>query len=155
MERFASSERSATVAADNISRRMPVKIIQPDGWKLPRGYSNGVLAPANSRALTIAGQIAWDPDQRLVGRGDFTAQFRQALLNVVTIVRAAGGEPQHLTQLTIFVTDKHKYIASQHQLAGVWREIVGSHYPAMALVEVRKLLEDGALVEIQGLAAID
>ena len=133
---------------------MSFQIIQPSGWKLPRGYSNGVLAPAGARLLTIAGQIAWDPDQRLVGRGDFAAQFRQALANVVAIVRCAGGEPQHLTQLTIFVTDKHKYVASTHQLAGVWRELVGQHYPAMSLVEVRKLLEDGALVEIQALAAI-
>jgi enamine deaminase RidA (YjgF/YER057c/UK114 family) len=133
---------------------MSTQVIQPDGWKLPRGYSNGVLSPAGARLLTIAGQIAWDGDQRLVGRGDFAAQFRQALANVVTIVRAAGGEPQNLTQLTIFVTDKQKYLASTHQLAGLWRELVGQHYPAMALVEVKKLLEDGALVEIQALAAI-
>ena len=124
------------------------------GWKAPRGYSNGVLAPAGARLLAVAGQVAWDADEQLVGRGDFAAQFRQALANVVAIVRAAGGEPSHLMQLTIFVTDTQRYAACTRELGATWKELVGRHYPAMALVQVAALLEEGAMVEIQALAAL-
>jgi len=133
---------------------MALEIVQPGGWKPPRGFSNGVLAPSSSRLLAIAGQVAWDAEQRLVGGADFVAQFRQALANVVAVVRAAGGEPEHLAQLTLFVTDKRRYLASTKELGRVWREVAGPHYPALALVEVAGLLEEGALVEIQGLAAL-
>ena len=130
------------------------EIVQPAGWKTPRGYANGVLAPAGSRTLYIAGQIAWDAEQRLVGGSDFAAQFRQALSNVLAVVDAAGGEPAHLASLTVFVKDKQAYLASSKALGALWRELVGRHYPAMALVEVSDLLEKGALVEIQAVAAI-
>ncbi len=133
---------------------MKLEPIQPPGWAAPKGYSNGVLAPAGSRLLAVAGQIAWDAEQRLVGRGDFPLQFRTALANVVAVVRAAGGGPEHLLQLTIFVTDKGAYLACTHELGAAWKELVGRHYPAMALVEVADLLEEGAQVEIQALAAL-
>jgi len=128
--------------------------VQPDGWPAPRGYANGIVAPAGARLCFVAGQIAWDARGRLVGAGDFAAQFRQALANVVAVVRAAGGGPEHLAQLTVFVTDKRLYTDSTRALGGIWREIAGTHYPAMALVEVAGLLEEGALVEIQGVAAL-
>jgi len=128
--------------------------VQPEGWEPPSGYSNGVLAPAGARILFVAGQIAWDADQVLVGKGDFVAQFRQALSNVLAVVDAAGGEPAHLASLTVFVKDKQAYLASSKALGALWRELVGRHYPAMALVEVSDLLEKGALVEIQAVAAI-
>lgn len=124
------------------------------GWKPAKGYSNGMLAPAGARMLAIAGQVAWDANEQLVGRGDFAAQFRQALSNVVAIVRAAGGAPEDLMSLTIFVVDTKAYVASTRELGGIWKELVGRHYPAMALVQVAALLEDGALLEIQGLAAL-
>lgn len=133
---------------------MPIEPIQPEGWAAPRGYHNGMLAPAGARLLFIAGQIAWDADQRLAGAGDFTAQFRQALANVVAVVRAAGGEPEHLVQLTVYVTDKAQYLASTRAVGAAWREVVGRHFPAMALVQVADLLEEGALVEIEGTAAL-
>jgi enamine deaminase RidA (YjgF/YER057c/UK114 family) len=133
---------------------MPIETIHPDGWTPPRGYANGILAPAGVRLLFVAGQIAWDAEQRLVGRGDFAAQFRQALANVVAVVRAAGGEPEHLVRLTIYVTDKRAYLAGLKQVGAAYREVVGAHYPAMALVQVADLLEEGALVEIEGTAAI-
>jgi enamine deaminase RidA (YjgF/YER057c/UK114 family) len=133
---------------------MKLEPIQPPGWAAPKGYSNGVLAPAGSRLLAVAGQIAWDAEQRLVGREDFALQFRTALANVVAVVRAAGGGPEHLLQLTIFVTDKRAYLACTRELGTAWKELVGRHYPAMALVEVADLLEEGALVEIQALAAL-
>jgi len=131
-----------------------LEVVQPEGWEPPSGYSNGVVAPAGARLLFVAGQIAWDADQVLVGKGDFAAQFRQALANVLSVVDAAGGEPAHLASLTVFVKDKSAYAASAKDLGAAWRELVGRHYPAMALVEVADLLEKDALVEIQAIAAI-
>jgi enamine deaminase RidA (YjgF/YER057c/UK114 family) len=128
--------------------------VQPDGWRAPRGYANGIVAPAGARLCFVAGQIAWDAAGRLVGPDDFAAQFSQALANVVAVVRAAGGGPEHLAQLTVFVTDKRLYLASTRELGLAWRAIVGTHYPTMALVVVAGLLEDGALVEIQGVAVV-
>ena len=133
---------------------MSLEPIVVPGWKPAVGYSNGMRAPSGARMLAIAGQVAWDAEQRLVGQGDFTVQFRQALANVVEVLRAAGGKPEHLMQLTIFVTDKRLYSASTQQLGALWKVLIGRHYPAIALVEVAALLEDGALIEIQGLAAI-
>ena len=133
---------------------MSLEPVDPEGWKPPKGYSNGMLAPAGARMLFVAGQVAWDAEARIVGEGDFAAQFRQALENVVAVVRAAGGQPGHLGQLTIFVTDVRQYERATRALGQIWRDVVGRHYPAMALVEVAGLLEEGALLEIQGLAAI-
>lgn len=131
------------------------RIVQPEGWAAPRGYSNGMLAPPGARMLFVAGQIAWDAEQRLVGAGDFPAQFRQALENVVAVVRAAGGEPTDLMKLTVYVTDKQAYIAGIREVGAAYREAVGKHFPAMALVEVADLLEEGAQVEIEAVAAIE
>jgi enamine deaminase RidA (YjgF/YER057c/UK114 family) len=140
-------------AMDEPATNGPRPITVP-GWKAPKGYANAVVAAPGARMLSIAGQVAWDAEQRLVGRGDFAAQFRQALANVLEALRAAGGAPEHLMQLTVFVTDKRQYLASAKQLGAAWKELCGRRYPAMALVEVAGLLEDGALVEIQGLAAL-
>ena len=128
---------------------MSLQPVQPEGWEPPSGYSNGMLAPAGARLVFVAGQIAWDADQTIVGKGDFAAQFRQALANVIAVVDAAGGEPAHLASLTVFVRDRRAYLASTAALGAIWRELVGRHYPAMALVEVAGLLEKDALVEIQ------
>ena len=131
-----------------------VRIVQPEGWEKPRGYSNGIAVDGQVRWLEIAGQVAWDPDQSMVGGGDFVAQFRQALANVITVVDAAGGAAAHLVSLTIYVKDKRAYLAEVEALGRVYRELMGKHFPSMALVEVADLLETGALVEIQGRAAI-
>jgi enamine deaminase RidA (YjgF/YER057c/UK114 family) len=133
---------------------MSLEPVQPAAWTAPRGYSNGVLAPAGARTLFVAGQIAWDARQRLVGAGDFVAQFAQALANVVEVVRAAGGGPEHVARLTIYVTDKRSYLTSSKELGAAYRGVMGRHFPAMSLVEVAALLEPGALVEIEGTAAI-
>ena len=127
--------------------------VQPDGWKAPRGYANGVVVAGASKLCFVAGQIAWDAEQRLVGRGDFSAQFRQALANAVAVVRAAGGAPESVVRLTIYVTDKRLYQERLKEVGAAYREILGRHYPAMALVQVADLLEDGALVEIEATAA--
>lgn len=133
---------------------MPLELVNPSDWRKPKGYSNAVVAPPGARLVFLAGQVAWDADERLVGAGDFARQFEQALANVLAALRAAGGEPQHLASLTIFVVDKQQYLATTQDLGAIWKRLVGRHYPAMALVQVGALLEAGALVEIQGLAAI-
>jgi enamine deaminase RidA (YjgF/YER057c/UK114 family) len=133
---------------------MKLDTVHPEGWEPPSGYANGIVVPAGARLLFVAGQIAWDADQVLVGRGDFVAQFRQALANVLAVVDAAGGAPEHLASVTVYVKDKQAYLASTRALGAAWRELVGRHYPAMALVQVADLLEKDALVEIQAVAAL-
>ena len=133
---------------------MTLEVIQPDGWRRPRGYSNGTLAPAGARILFVAGQVAWDEEERIVGEGDFVAQFGQALRNVVSVVRKAGGEPEDIARLTIFVTDREAYLSRQAELGEVYRAVLGRHFPAMALLHIAGLVEDGALLEIEGTAAI-
>jgi len=131
-----------------------LEFVHPDGWMQPKGYSSGVLAPPGARILFVAGQVAWDAREQLVGAGDFAAQFEQALRNVLEVVRAAGGSPADVARLTVFVSDKQAYAAVPKELGLVWRRLMGRHYPAMALVEVSALLEEGALVEIEATAAI-
>ena len=133
---------------------MKIENVHPEGWAPPRGYSNGVLVEGSTKQLFIAGQIAWDADQQLVGRGDFGAQFAQALRNVAAVARAAGGTPQHVVRMTVYVTDKQAYLASVKPIGQAWREVFGKHFPAMALVQVADLLEEGAQVEIEATAAL-
>lgn len=127
--------------------------INPESLGAPRGYSHGMLAPASGRLLCVAGQIAWDREGRLVAE-DFPAQFARALENVLEVVRAAGGGPEHLLRLTIYVTDHRKYLADLQAVGDAYRSVMGRRYPAMALVEVAGLLEPGALVEIEGTAVV-
>ncbi|HKS30124.1 MAG TPA: RidA family protein [Pyrinomonadaceae bacterium] len=132
---------------------MSFESINPDALGRPRGYSNGVLAPAGGRLLFIAGQIAWDSEQRIVSQ-DFVEQFRQSLANLLAVVREAGGTPESIARLVVYVTDKAEYSARTAEIGERWRELMGRHFPAMALVEVKGLLEPGARVEIEGIAVI-
>jgi enamine deaminase RidA (YjgF/YER057c/UK114 family) len=125
--------------------------IEPDGWPRPSGYAHGVVA--EGRFLAIAGQIGWDERNELVDE-DFLEQARQALRNVMAVLRAAGGDPEHLVRLTWYVTNKEEYRANLAALGRSYREIVGATYPAMALVVVADLLEDGAKVEIEATAIL-
>ncbi len=129
------------------------EVVNPVALGAPRGYSNGILAPEGGRFLSIAGQIAWNSQQQIVS-DDFGAQFAQALDNVIQVVRAAGGKPEHLIQLTIYVVDKRAYVAKLKEVGATYRERMGRHYPTMALVEVAGLLEPRAAVEIQALAVL-
>ena len=131
---------------------MKFDIINPDGWDSPRGYANGVVAPAGGRLLFIAGQIAWDAKQQIVS-DDFLAQFDQALANVIAVVTTAGGTPDHIARWW-FTSPTNKVFASLKAVGQSWRERMGTHYPAMALVEVKGLLEDAAKVEIEGIAVL-
>ena len=118
-----------------------------------RGYSNGTLAPAGARLLFVAGQVGWDGERRLV-EGGFVAQFERALANVVAVVRAAGGTPGQVARLTLYVVDREEYLAELGAVGAAYRRVLGAHYPAMALVEVRGLVEPGARVEIEAIAAL-
>jgi len=128
-------------------------VVNPVELGAPRGYSNGMLAPAGGRLLCVAGQIGWNSDQTLVGE-DFVAQFEQALANAVTVVRSAGGTPEHVVRLTMYVVDRHEYLAELSEIGAAYRKCMGSHYPVMALVEVSALLEPGAKVEIEATAVL-
>jgi enamine deaminase RidA (YjgF/YER057c/UK114 family) len=101
----------------------------------------------------VAGQVAMDGDGRVIA-GDVAAQWARALENVLAVVGAAGGDATHIGRMTIFVTDKAEYMAARMALGAVWRRIMGSHYPAMTLVEVKGLVEEGAVVEIEATAVI-
>ncbi len=125
--------------------------INPPGWPRPSGYANGIVA--EGCFLAISGQIGWNEHNELVA-ADFLEQARQALRNVVAVLHAAGGKPEHLVRLTWYVTDADEYRASLRELGASYREIVGNHYPAMALVQVSALLEAGAKVEIEGTAVL-
>jgi enamine deaminase RidA (YjgF/YER057c/UK114 family) len=128
------------------------KVVNPDSLAPPRGYSNGmVLGPG--RLLFVAGQIGWDRESRLVSEA-MTAQFEQALRNVADVVREAGGQPSDVGRLTIYVTDKQRYIREAKAIGESYRSIMGKHFPAMALVVVAGLLEEGALVEIEATAVL-
>jgi enamine deaminase RidA (YjgF/YER057c/UK114 family) len=127
--------------------------INPESLGLPRGYSNGVVAPPGGRLLFIAGQIAWDERQQICS-ADFAEQFGRALNNVITVVREAGAAPEQIACLRIYVTDKREYISARREVGRRWRELMGQHYPAMALVEVKSLLEDDAKVEIEAIAVL-
>jgi enamine deaminase RidA (YjgF/YER057c/UK114 family) len=125
--------------------------INPPGWPRPSGYANGMLA--EGRYLAISGQIGWNEAGELAG-GDFLTQARQALRNIMAVLRTAGGEPEHLVRLTWYITDKAEYRQALRVLGDSYREIVGEHYPAMALVQVAALLEEGAKVEIEATAVL-
>lgn len=123
--------------------------VHPPGWKAPKGYANGYRL---GDVLFVAGQVAWDPEQNIVGLGDFAAQFRQALQNVGAVLAAAGVSPARVGRVTVYVTDKDAYNASLKACGAAWREVFGRHYPAMTLVQVAALLEEGAMVEIEATA---
>ena len=128
-------------------------VIQPKGWARPRGYVNGMVA--TGRFLSIAGQVGWDPQNPVpTFPATFGAQFDRALENVLAVLREAGGQPEHLTRMTIYVTDKHEYLEALADVGAAWRKHFGKHYPAMALVQVAGLLEDKAKVEIEADAVL-
>jgi enamine deaminase RidA (YjgF/YER057c/UK114 family) len=125
--------------------------LHPKGWKPTKGYANGVIAAG--RQVFIAGQIGWNEHAELVG-SDFVAQVERALINIAAVLAEAGGKPSHLTRLTWFITDKSAYVARQREIGEAYRRVIGRHFPAMSLLVVAGLLEDGAKVEIEATAMI-
>lgn len=132
---------------------MPFKIVNPESLGNPRGYSNGVLTDAGGRLLFVAGQIAWNQGQKIMS-ADFVEQFDQALANVIEVVNEAGGRPEQIARLVIYVTDKLEYLEHTRSTGERYRARMGKHFPAIALVEVRGLLDPHAKVEIEAVAVL-
>ncbi len=130
---------------------MTVRIIQPDGWPRPSGYSNGIAARGTQ--LFVSGQIGWDLTGRIVP-GGFLPQARQALENMLAVLSAGGAGPQHVVRMTWFVTNTAEYRAHGTALGAVYRELMGNHYPAMSAVGVSALVQPSAVVEIEATAVI-
>ena len=129
-----------------------MKILQPPGWPRPKGYSNGIST--SGRTIYTAGIVGWDehqnfPSHRLVD------QFEQVLRNTLAILAEDGAGPEHVVRMTCYVTDRHEYVSSRDEIGTAWREIMGAHYPAMALVEVKGLVESAAKVEIETTALVE
>jgi enamine deaminase RidA (YjgF/YER057c/UK114 family) len=131
----------------------PARPVSPREWPRPRGYANGMLVPAGRDLLFIAGMIGWDAQEKVVP-GGLAPQFEKALANVVAVLEEAGGRPEDVVRMLVFVTDKKDYLARRAEIGHAWKRVMGRHYPAMALVEVAGLVEDGAVVEIEAVAAI-
>ncbi len=131
---------------------MSFTFINPDSLGAPRGYSNGVLTEGG-RLLFIAGQIAWGHQQQIVS-ADLVEQFDRALANVITVVTEAGGQPEQIARLVIYVTDRNEYRVRMKEIGACYRARMGKHFPAMVLVEVAGLLEDTAKIEIEGTAVL-
>lgn len=127
------------------------RIIHPDGWPQPVGYSHGV--EARGRAVFVAGQVAFDEGGKIVGT-DLPAQARQALRNVVAVLAAAGARPDHVVRMNWYVLSLDEYRRERTRLGEAYREVMGRHFPAMTLVGVSELLEDGARVEIEATAVV-
>jgi enamine deaminase RidA (YjgF/YER057c/UK114 family) len=126
------------------------RILQPSGWPLPKGYANGMSA--EGRIVVTGGVIGWDIHGHLPT--DFTAQVRQTLRNIAAILAEGGAGPEHLVRLTWYVVDMDEYLSNLKDLGRVYREIFGAHYPAMALVQVVRLVEKAARVEIEATAVV-
>lgn len=130
---------------------MSIERINPPELARPSGFAHAVRATGTN--IHLAGQTAMDPDGRIVG-DTVVEQFRQALGNLLTALRAAGGTPAHLVSVTVYITDMDAYRASAREIGGVWRELAGRDYPAMAGIGVTRLWDREALVEIQGVAVL-
>jgi enamine deaminase RidA (YjgF/YER057c/UK114 family) len=132
---------------------MSLKLINPEALGAPSGYSHGVLADGGGKLLFVAGQIAWDQNQKIVS-DDFVEQFDKALANVITVVKAAGGESTNIVRVVVYVTNKQEYLAQTKAVGERYRKHMGKHFPAMVLVQVVSLLDAAAKVEIEAMAVI-
>jgi len=132
---------------------MSLNLINPEALGAPSGYSHGVLADGGGKLLFVAGQIAWDQNQKIVS-DNFVEQFDKALANVITVVKAAGGESTNIVRVVVYVTNKQEYLAQTKAVGERYRKHMGKHFPAMVLVQVVSLLDDAAKVEIEAMAVI-
>jgi enamine deaminase RidA (YjgF/YER057c/UK114 family) len=126
------------------------RVLQPSGWPAPKGYANGIAA--DGRIVVTGGVIGWDNEERLAN--GFVAQVRQALGNIAAILAEGDARPEHLVRLTWYVVDMDDYLSNLKELGQIYREIFGNHYPAMALVQVVRLVEKAARVEIEATAVV-
>ena len=128
-----------------------MKTLQPPGWAPPRGYSNGVAA--KGLQVYVAGQVGWNA-KCMFETDDFVGQVRQALLNVVAVLREADARPEHIVRMTWYVLDRREYLARGREVGAVFREVIGSYNAAMSAVQVSALMEDRAKVEIEVTAVV-
>ena len=128
-----------------------MRTLLPKGWKRPKGYANGI--EAQGRLVFVAGQIGWTPAE-VFETDDLAGQVRQALVNVMAVMAEAEAKPHHIVRMTWYVTDKREYLKAAKEIGAAYRDIIGEHYPAMSLIEVKALLEDRAKVEIEATAVI-
>ena len=128
-----------------------MKTLLPKGWQRPSGYSNGIIA--EGKVIFLSGQIGWDQNQNFKNK-DMADQFEQVLLNIISILDEANAKPSDITRMTWFITSKEEYKASLNKIGGIYRALMGKHYPTMSVVEVTGLMEDDAVIEIEATAVI-
>lgn len=128
-----------------------MEILLPPGWPRPKGYSNAISA--KGRMVFTSGQVGWTPDEVFEAK-DLAGQVRQVLLNTLAVLKEGGAGPNHIVRMTWYITDKQEYLENLKEIGAIYREIIGPHYPAMALVEVNALLEDDAKIEIETIAVV-
>jgi enamine deaminase RidA (YjgF/YER057c/UK114 family) len=128
-----------------------MKLLQPAGWAEPRGYANGVMA--RGAMIFVGGQIGWNAQQQFES-DDFIVQTRQALQNILAVLQAGGGGPEHMVRMTWYVVDRVEYIARLKELGAAYREVMGRNFPAMTCVEVSALVEERARIEIEVTAVL-
>jgi enamine deaminase RidA (YjgF/YER057c/UK114 family) len=128
-----------------------MQILQPPGWARAKGFSNGIAA--SGKLVFIAGQVGWTGEGEWKSR-DFAGQFRQALANILEVLAQANGKPEHIVRLTWYVLDRHEYLSSLKAVGQAYRELMGRHYPTMAVVQVSGLVEDEARLEIEATAVV-
>lgn len=129
---------------------MTIRVLQPPGWPRPKGYSNGMLA--EGRQVFVAGQVGWNERQEFAD--SLAEQVRQSLQNIVTVLKEAGARPEHIVRLTWYLTSRDEYHAELPQIGAAFREVLGRHFPTMAVVQVVALMEAKAKVEIEATAVI-
>lgn len=128
-------------------------ILHPEDWKPPIGYSNGIKVPATGHILFIAGQVGWNANQVFESE-DLVPQFEQALRNVLDVLAEGGGEPQHICRMTAYCCDKPQYLSARRQFGGIWRNLMGHHYPAMSMIFVSDLLDHPGKIELEATAVV-
>ncbi len=126
------------------------QLLHPPGWPKPKGYANGIKA--RGAFVFVGGMVGWDEHEKFPD--GFVAQARQALRNIAAVLAEGGAGPEHVTRMTWYVRDMDQYLAARRELGPAYREVMGEHFPAMALVEVRRLVEPGALLEIEATAVV-
>ena len=129
-----------------------MQVLCPPGWAVPIGYANGIAVDAG-RIVFIAGQVGWNAQQQFESP-DIVPQFEQALKNVLAVLAQAGGEARHICRMTAYCCDKPAYLAARHALGAVWREQLGSHYPAMSMIFVADLLDSPGKIELEATAVV-
>ena len=128
-----------------------MRVLSPRGWKAPVGYANGI--EASGRLVFVAGQVGWNAEQVFESQ-DITAQFEQALRNVLAVLAEAGGRAEHICRMTAYCCDKPAYLAARRDLGAIWKRLMGKHYPAMSMIFVSDLLDSPGKIELEATAVV-